>query len=109
MSDLIQPGETEGDGNNSIVNLDAGMTADHRVKVTVVLHEDFSRPNLSLQIFDRDDHQLARSFIINIIDRQTDFTLHLRQPHLNYPLRLRCETFKIDDTVLDFKEIFLES
>ena len=109
MSDLIQQANPEVEGDNTIAILTAGMTSDHRVKVTVMLHDNHSRPNLSLQLFDCDDSELARSFIINVIDQQTDFTLHLRQSQPKYPLRLRCESFTVDDVPIDFKELFLES
>jgi YbbR domain-containing protein len=85
------------------------MTADYRVKVTVILHENHSRPNISLQLLDADGNELARSFIINVIDQQTDFTLHLKHPQPKYPLRLRSESFTADDVPIDFKEVFLES
>ena len=109
MSDFIQPQKTEIDGDNTITSLAAGMTADYRVKVTVMLHENHTRPNLSLQLLDADNIELARSFIINVIDQKTEFTLHFRQTQLNYPLRLRCESFMVDDVPIDFKEVFLES
>jgi hypothetical protein len=109
MPDLILQENHEINGDNTIANLTAGMTADFRVKVTVMLHENHSRPNLSLQLLDADNNELARSFIINVIDQQTDFTLHVRQSQLKYPLVLRCESFLEDDVPIDFKEIFLES
>ena len=109
MPDLLQPTNPEINGDNTIASLTAGMTADFRVKVTVMLHQNHSRPNLSLQLLDADNNELARSFIINVIDQQTDFTLHIRQSQLNYPLRLRCESFRVDDVLNDFKEVFLES
>ncbi len=109
MPDLLQPTNPVDNGNNTITSLTAGMTADYRVKVTIMLHENHSRPNLSLQLLDADNLELARSFIINVIDQKTDFTLHLRQSQLKYPLRLRCESFKVDDVPIDFKEVFLDS
>jgi len=109
MPDLIQPSNVEANGDNTIASLTAGMTTDYRVKVTVILHENHSRPNLSLQLLDADNNELARSFIINVIDQQTDFTLHLKQSQQKYPLRLRCESFMVDDVPIDFKELFLES
>jgi len=109
MTDLIQPANPENNGDNTIASLTAGMTVDYRVKVTVMLHENHSRPNLSLQLLDADDNELARSFIINVIDLQTDFTLHLKHPQPKYPLRLRCESFTAEDAPIDFKEVFLES
>lgn len=108
MKDFQTPAEPVDDGNNSILSLQAGMTSDNRVKITVVLHEEFSKPNLSLQLLDKENCELARSYIINVIDQQTDFTLHIRQPLLKYPLRLRCESFKIDGEILDSEEIFLD-
>jgi hypothetical protein len=109
MSDLSQPTNQEFNGDNTIASLTAGMTADFRIKVTVMLHENHSRPNLSLQLLDADNNELARSFIITVIDQQTDFTLHLKQSQPKYPLRLRCESFLVDDVPIDFKEVFLES
>ncbi len=109
MPELSQPPDNEINGDNTIDSLTAGMTADYRVKVTVMIHENHSRPNLSLQLLDADNNELARSFIINVIDQQTDFTLHLKQSQLKYPLRLRCESFIMDDVLIDFKEVFLES
>ena len=109
MSKSNLPVNQETGSDNTIANLTAGMTADYRVKVTVLLHENHSRPNLSLQLLDGDDKELARSFIINVIDLQTDFTLHLKQPQPKYPLRLRCESFTVDDVPIDFKEVMLES
>lgn len=109
MPDLNQPTNHETNGDNTIASLTAGLTADYRVKVTVMLHENHSRPNLSLQLLDADNNELARSFIITVIDQQTDFTLHLKQSQPKYPLRLRCESFIVEDILIDFKEVFLES
>lgn len=109
MPELLQPANPGVNADNTIASLSAGMTADFRVKVTVMLHENHSRPNLSLQLLDGDNQELARSFIINVIDQKTDFTLHARQTPVKYPLRLRCESFTGDDVLLDFKEVFLET
>lgn len=109
MPDLLQPTTPEIDGDNTIASLTAGMTADYRGKVTVILHENHLRPNLSLQLLDADNNELARSFIINVIDQKTDFALHVRQSQPKYPLCLRCESVTVDDVPIDFKEVFLES
>jgi len=107
MTDLSAESKPERHGDNSISSLQASLSPAGKVKVTVALHEGNDRPNLSFSLFDAQETLLARSFIIQCIDLQVDFTLHIRQPDPAFPLTLRCESFFEDDSPLDSKMIYI--
>ncbi len=108
MTDHSAAPTPERHGDNTISSLQASLSPDGKVKVTIALHEGNDRPNLSFSLFDARETLLARSFIINCIDVLVDFTLHIRQPDPHYPLTLRCESFFEDDQPLDSKMIHIQ-
>jgi hypothetical protein len=108
MSDeLIEPRQ------RSLPEHPAGIQALHtelcedrsKVRVTVELTRDDTRPDLDLRLFDAVGAEICHSTIIEVMGAAMNFTLHIRKPGVKFPLRLNCQLSYIDDVIQAEKEI----
>ena len=96
-------------GQNSISAVKAEFFAESKVKVSLELYEGNDRPNVAFLLSDSKGNLLARSYIISCVEKQMDFTLHIRQPDWESPLVLVCETFFEENQPIDKKEVVIHS
>ncbi len=94
-------------GQNSIAAVKAKFISESKVKVNLVLYEGNDRPNIAFLLSDSTGNLLAQSYIISCIEKEMDFTLHIKQPKWEGPLLLICETFFEENQPVDKKEVVI--
>lgn len=108
MDDIPPSGDLKHHGDNTIRKLGASLTAPDRVRVSIELQDENDHPSVSFALFDANDRFVTRAFIINCVDQNVDFTLHLRTKEVEFPLKLLCSTFFKDDDVIDEAELTIK-
>ena len=89
--------------DNTIQSLAAQFVDGNRVRVKVELAENHSRPNLMLILNDAEDRELTHSIIMGSVDRNVEFTLHVRIQDPPLPLTFSCVSYIEEDVPLDTK------
>lgn len=79
-----------------------------RVKVSVELDIDSTRPDLEMILLDANKDEISRSTIIENFGSRIDFTLHIRHADVPLPLTLTCKVSYEDDKVVSEKTVFVE-
>jgi hypothetical protein len=78
-----------------------------RIRVTIELDREDTRPDLDLFLQDAKGIELCHSTIIENFGPRMNFTLHIRQENAIFPLRLVCQLSYLEDKVFSEKEITL--
>lgn len=79
-----------------------------RVKVSVELDIDTTRPDLEMILLDANKEEVSRSTIIEHFGSRIDFTLHIRHADVPLPLTLTCKLSYQEDVVQSEKTVFVE-
>lgn len=79
-----------------------------KVKVSLELSSDTTRPDLELILTDKDRNEVSRSTIIENFGSHIDFTLHIRHSGVPLPLHLTCQLSYLEDVVQCEKTVFVE-
>lgn len=79
-----------------------------RVKVTVELDIDSTRPDLDMTLLDANKGEVSRSTIIENFGSRIDFTLHIRHAEVPLPLTLTCKLSYEEDKFVSEKSVFVE-
>ena len=94
--------------NNNIESVAAKTIDSNRVRVSVELFEDHSRPNLILTLNDSNQQEAARSIIMGTIDKHVEFTLHIRVQDPALPFTFTCVSFIQEEEPIDIKSILVQ-
>jgi len=92
-----------GEVDNTIQSLSAQSVDGNRVRVKVELAENHSRPNLMLILNDAEEQEVTHSIIMGSVDRNVEFTLHVRIQDPPLPLSFTCVSYIEEDIPLDTK------
>jgi hypothetical protein len=93
----------------SIANLIGELSDDERrVRITVELTRDDTRPDLDLHLNDATGIEISRSTILEVFGPSMVFTMHIRKTEPKFPLTLTCRLNYLDDTIQSEKEIIIE-
>jgi len=92
-----------GEVDNTIQSLSAQSVDGNRVRVKVELAENHSRPNLMLILNDAEEQEVTHSIIMGSVDRNVEFTLHVRVQDPPLPLSFTCVSYIEEDIPLDTK------
>lgn len=79
-----------------------------RVKVSVELDNESTRPDLEMILLDANKDEVSRSTIIENFGNRIDFTLHIRHLDVPLPLTLTCKLSYQEDKVESEKSVFVE-
>ncbi|MBA4383563.1 MAG: hypothetical protein C0410_02395 [Anaerolinea sp.] len=90
---------------NTIKSITGTEISGKRVRVVVDLEENHTKPNLTMILSDALGNEVSRSIIMGMLDAHVDFTLHIRVPDAQPPLRLTGITFIEEDQPIDSKNI----
>lgn len=76
-----------------------------RVRVSLELSRDDTRPDLDLRLIDANGLELCHSTIIENFGATLNFTLHTRKEIIAFPLTLNCQISYVDDEIQSTKEV----
>ncbi len=79
-----------------------------KVLVILKLTHGSTRPDLELILTDSDGLEISRAFIIENYGENLEFTLHIRQEKVKFPLTLKCGLSYLDDEVFSEKAVQIE-
>jgi hypothetical protein len=92
-----------------IITLSGVLSADQRrVRVSVQLSSETTRPDLELVIADAKGEEVCRSTIIENFGDRITFTMHIRSSQTEFPLTLACSLSYEEDIYLAEKKVFVE-
>jgi len=78
-----------------------------RVRVSVELSRDDTRPDVELRLIDANGNVLSHSTIIENIGAILNFTLHIRKETIAFPLTLNCQLNYVDEEIQSDKEVVI--
>jgi len=92
-----------------IASLSGVLSIDKRkIRVSIQLSNEATRPDLELVITDQKKHEICRSTIIENFGDRIDFTMHNRHPQIEFPLTLTCSLSYEEEIVFSEKTVFVE-
>jgi hypothetical protein len=92
-----------------ITSLSGVLSPDQgKVRVTVELSLDSTRPDIELILKDAKGEEICRSTIIENFGAKVEFTMHIRQPQIELPLTLTCGLSYEDDQLHEEKDILVQ-
>lgn len=92
----------------SISSLSGELSQDKRkVRVSVELSREDTRPDLDLSLSDSTKTEICHSTIIENFGARMDFTLHIREEGIQFPMVLKCQLSYLDDEIFSEKECFI--
>lgn len=90
---------------NHIKTITGSEITGSQVHVVVDLEENHTKPNLAMILSDAHENEVSRSIIMGMLDTHVEFTLHIRVPNAQPPLRLTGITFIEENHPLDSKSV----
>ncbi len=92
-----------------ITSITGSLSSDQkRVKVSIQLSDDSTRPDLELILEDMNKEEICRSTIIENFGDQINFTLHIRKSGFTQPYKLICKLSYDEDKVQSEKTVIVE-
>lgn len=79
-----------------------------KVKISVELSNDTTRPDLDLVLQDANGEEVGHSTIIENFGSHFEFTMHVRHSGVPMPLRLTCKLSYEEEKVQSEKTVFVE-
>jgi hypothetical protein len=84
----------------NIRSLAGELSEDKRkVRVSVELSRDDTRPDLDLVLADANGMEISHATIIENFGAGMDFTLHIRTSQVRFPLTLNCRLSYVDEEI----------
>jgi hypothetical protein len=91
--------------DNTIQTLSALPLSGNRIRASIDLTDNHSKPNLILLLTDAAEKEVSRSIILGAIGKHIEFTLHVRVAAPLLPLTLTCMTYMEESHPFDMKKV----